>query len=218
MTRLDILNSRINGRTALISLTSAVIGLVIALLGGVVPLVRDVSDRDGVIAKRDQKIDSLGQQLKSSEATLGSRQETIDALRKENTELRAALPYTVTPENAHKIRSAATVVLAKGGDTLDLNSSLPNFRSAGYPWKDTLAYDGESLILAYNTSVRTLPSGVATYETCEATTGWKKSTSLDPHTLSVPSTCLRLDSNRYVAIQVRRYDEKSADLTITVWQ
>ncbi|WP_251445945.1 hypothetical protein [Microbacterium sp. USTB-Y] len=218
MDRRDYRISLVNWRTAVITLVAAVIGIGGTVLTGVLPLIDDVSDRDGVIAKRDQTIDDLHQQLESANAKLESRQERIDALTKENTELRAALPYTVSAEDVHNIRATATITLAKQGDTIDLNSTLPNLRADGYVWQDSLTYDGKSLDLGSGVSTRVLDSGVATYATCAATTGWSKSSALDPHTLQEPVTCIRLASDRYATIQVSTYDETKAVVVITVWE
>lgn len=218
MKRLDFRISHLNWQTAIISLIAAALTLGVTVVGLVIPRDDDIADQNGVIAKRDQQIDSLRQQLTSANARLESRQETIDSLTQENLELKAAVPYTVTADAEHKPRKADTISLAKDGDTIDLNSTLPHFRKASYVWDDTLSYDGESLILAYGTSSLTLPDGVASYKTCEeSAAAWKEVTRLDPHDLATPATCLRLSSKRYAAIQVLGYNETTADITITVW-
>lgn len=98
-------------RAALITLAASIIGFAAV----VIPLLNTVVDRDGTITARDQKIDELEQELDSANAKLEVRQEAIAELRDENRELRAALPYTVAPEDVHDIRATATLTLAKRG-------------------------------------------------------------------------------------------------------
>ncbi len=206
-----------NWRTAVITLVGALFSFAVTFATGVIPLIHDVTDRDGAIAERDREIESRDQELASARATLEARQDAIDALRDENTELRASLPYTVAPEDVADIRATATITLARNGDTVDLNSTLPNFRASGHVWQDTLTYNGEMLELGYETSSRKLEEN-ADYSTCAAATGWAKDPRLDPHDLMEPLTCLRLVSERYAAIRVLRYDENSAEVVITVWE
>lgn len=214
MKRSEYRTSLMGWRAALITLAASIIGFAAV----VIPLLNTVVDRDGTITARDQRIDELEQELDSANAKLEVRQEAIAELRDENRELRAALPYTVAPEDVHDIRATATLTLAKRGDTLDLNSALPNFGAADFVYSDTLSYSGDRLVLGYGASTVVLGSGNADYATCAAATGWSRGSSLDPHQLEAPTTCVRLQSDRYVAIQVLRYDANSVDVTITVWE
>jgi len=214
MKRSEFRTSLMGWRAALITLAAAVISFAAVLI----PLVNTVVDRDGTIAVRDQRIDELEQELDSANAKLEVRQEAISELREENQELRAALPYTVAAEDVHDIRATATLTLAKRGDTRDLNSTLPNFDAGDFVYSDALSYDGETLDVSYGVSSVVLASGNADYATCAAATGWAKKSSLDPHVLEAPTTCVRLQSERYAAVQVLRYDANSVDLTITVWE
>lgn len=99
-----------------------------------------------------------------------------------------------------------------------MNSALPNFGAADFVYSDTLSYSGDRLVLGYGASTVVLGSGNADYATCAAATGWSRGSSLDPHQLEAPTTCVRLQSDRYAAIQVLRYDANSVDVTITVWE
>lgn len=214
MKRLQYRTSRLDWRTAVISLTAAIL----TLAATAIPLFSTVADREGTIADKDAQIAHLTEELDSVTATANERAERIEELRSDNRELKAALPYTVDPEDAHDVRKVATVTLAKRGDTLDLNSTAPNFAGDGYQWVDTVSYNGTALRLAASIDTVRLREGVATYETCAATTGWAQQESLDPHLLQEPTTCLRLASGRYATIQTPRHDHTSADLVITVWE
>ncbi|WFR83460.1 hypothetical protein [Arthrobacter sp. Y-9] len=218
---MSVQESRVISRRALlaskITFVTTVIGLIVAVVG-LVQFAHQITDQNGVIAGRDKDIEKLNQQVQADRAILDSRQETITSLRAENTKLRAAVPYTVAPEDTHPVRSVATITLAKEGDTADLNSTLPNFRSSGNSWTDTLRFAGDEVRLGYGVSTLMLSKGPANYATCAAATGWEKKPDLDPHVLSNPTTCLRLDSGRYGAVQVRKYDSEKATLTITVWE
>ncbi|MGG7507654.1 hypothetical protein [Plantibacter sp. YIM 135249] len=213
--RVARLTSRLNLKTAMISISGAILGIVLT----VVPAVIKVSDLGNTIAQRDGTIDSLSAELETAEARLDARQETIESLRAENSSLHASLPYTVAPEDAHSVRAAATVTLAKRGDKVDLNSTMPNF-DAGQSgaWSDTLSYNGTAIVLGYGISALALSSGVAQYETCAAATGYAESSTVEPHRLAEPSTCLRLGSDRFATIQVPRFDQTSVDVVITVWE
>jgi hypothetical protein len=163
--------------------------------------------------------EELKQQLITANAEVAARDDTIATLREENQTLRAAAPYTVDPQDVHEIRATATVTLAARGDTLDLNSVAPNFDAgATNAWNDSAHYNGDEIRFGYGVSALTLKSGIAKYETCAAETGYASTSSIEAHRLKEPTTCLRLQSGRYVALQVTRFDNDSADVTFTVWE
>lgn len=228
MTRVEQKSSRLNFRTAHVNIWTAIIMLAtaVASVGGTVfawgkP---NIDERDNTIAvqnedlgDKDQEIASLSQDLSSANAQVEVLQEDIELLRQENGELRAALPPSVAPEDVPAIRATATVTLSKNGDTLDLNSTLPNFKAVDYVWQDTLEYNGKVLNLGYDVYSVVLPNGTANYETCAVATGWARSPSLEPHALTTSNTCLRLQSGRYATVQVLRFDDISTDVVVTVW-
>ena len=172
------------------------------------------SDRAALISAREE----LELQLVTTNAEVSAR-ETIAALRDENAALRAAAPYTVDPQATHEVRATATITLAKNGDTVDLNSVAPNFGAgATRAWNDSARYDGNKLRFGYGVFSLTLSSDFAKYETCAAATGYSSTSALEPHRLKNPTVCLRLQSGRYVALQVGRFDESSVSVTFTVWE
>ncbi|NUJ89665.1 hypothetical protein HOW07_16745 [Plantibacter sp. MCCC 1A11337] len=210
-TRMDRGTSHIQRRNALLSLGTAILGIVTAAIT-LILTIPTIVDRDGRIA-------SLSEQLTAAEATAEARQEMISDLRSENSDLRQLVPFEVDPEDAHDIRAAASVTLAKKGDRLDLNSTLPNFsRGDNSTYSDTIYYDGTNVRLGYGVSSLVLKDGSASYEACAAATGWAETTSLEPHLLAEPTTCLRLQTGRYAAVKVTQFDETTADVAITVWE
>lgn len=218
--RLSLQNIRFDRTTAILTSIAAVLGVATGVLTFMTAnLDREnaslTSDRAALISAKTE----LELQLISANAEVSARDDTIAALRDENTALRAAVPYTVDPRDAHEIRATATVTLAKNGDTVDLNSVLPNFNAGtNSAWSDTARYTGEKLRFSYGVSSLTLTSDVAKYETCAAATGYSATSSIEAHLLKEPRVCLRLQSGRYVALQISRFDEASADVTFTVWE
>lgn len=83
---------------------------------------------------------------------------------------------------------------------------------------DGLSYGGKSRYLSYGTSSLTLAEATADYATCAAATGWAKNRFLEPHLLTTPQTCLRLDSDHYGMLTVLRSDDASVEVAITVWE
>lgn len=204
--------SRIQRRTAVLGLAAGILTVAAAVAGSLIPTLATIADRDGRIA-------SLSEKLTAAEATAEARQEVITDLRSENSDLRKLVPFEVDAEDAHDIRAAASVTLAKMGDHLDLNSTLANFsRGDNSPYSDTIWYDGTNIRLGYGVSALALKAGSASYESCAATTGWAETSSLEPHLLAKPSTCLRLQTGRYAAIHVTQFDATSTDVAITVWE
>ncbi len=202
---------RLQHRTALIALGATILTATTATIS-LIPTLATIADRDGRIA-------SLSEQLTAAEATAEARQEMISDLQSENSDLRQLVPFEVDPEDAHDIRAAASVTLAKKGDRLDLNSTLPNFsRGDNSPYSDTIWYDGTNIRLGYGVSALVLKDGPASYEACAAATGWAETTSLEPHLLAEPNTCLRLQTGRYAAVKVTQFDETTAGIAITVWE
>lgn len=209
------LTSRLNLRTALINL-----GVVVVSAAAVaIPALIQLADRDGTIADRNATIDTLTQELDTANARLESRQETIELLRAENVELRAALPYTVAAEDVPAIRKSTTVTLAKDGDVIDLNSTEGNFGAARYSSSmDSLSYNGEMVRLGYGISTLSLTEEIAQYESCAAESGYSQVRKIEPHLLGAPTTCLRLSTDRFAVLQVPRFDSASVDIAITVWE
>lgn len=218
--RLSLQNIRFDRTTAILAAISAALGIGASVFGVIAAnLDREnaslTSDRASLISAKEE----LEQQLITANSEVAARDDTIAALRDENQTLRAAAPYTIDPQDVHEIRATATVTLATRGDTVDLNSVDPNF-GAGETnsWTDSAHYDGDEIRFGYGISALTLRSGIAKYETCAAETGYSTATSIEAHRLKDPTTCLRLQSGRYVALQVTRSDEDSADVTFTVWE
>lgn len=219
--RLSLQNIRFDRSTAILVMISAVLGIGAGVLGVVAAnLEREnaslTSDRASLISARE----GLEQQLMTANAEVAARDDTIAALRDENETLRAAAPYTVDPRDVHTIRATAAVTLAKRGDAIDLNSVAPNFGAGTTSaWgSDTAQYDGDELRFGYGVSSLVLTSDIAKYETCAAATGYASTSSIEAHRLTEPHTCLRLESGRYVAAQVTRFDEMAATVTFTVWE
>lgn len=217
---LDLRNTRFNRTTAILTIVGATLGIATAVLGLVTTnLNREnaslTSDRAALISAKEE----LELQLITANAEVSARDDTIAALRDENTQLRAAAPYTVDPQEVHDIRATAAVTLARNGDTIDLNSVMPNFGAgSSSAWSDTVRYDGDELRFGYGVSSLRLTDDVAKYETCAAKTGYATTSSLEAHQLKDPDVCLRLQSGRYAALKVTRFDEASVDVTFTVWE
>lgn len=214
---------RTGRRTALWNWRTAVITFAASLATAAVPIVslaNTLIDRDGAIASLNATVDRLEDDLDTATATLESRQTTIDELRTENTKLRAAVPYTVAAEDVHAIRKVDTLTLAAGGDTVDLNSTEPHFgANRTSTATDSLRFNGQAVLLGYGISVVSLPDGtIGTYATCAAASGYAPTQKLEPHLLTSPTTCLRLQSDRFATLQVNRFDAESTDMTITVWE
>lgn len=219
MSRFERRTFTISRRAAALSLAAAIVTLVGSIAAVGLPLVEKITDRDGTIAERDATIDTLSEEIGTANARLEARQETIESLRAENVELRAALPYTVAAEDVPAIRMSTTVTLAKDGDVIDLNSAEPNFGAARYSSsQDTLSYDGTVLRLGYGISALTLTEEVAQYESCAAESGYVRAGKIEPHLLGSPKTCLRLSTGRFATIQVSRSDNASADVVVSVWE
>ena len=218
--RIKLQGIRFERTSQILAAIAAALGIIAGVLGLMAAnLDRDnaslTSDRAALISAKEE----LELQLITANAEVSARDDTITALRDENEALRAAAPYTVDPQDVHKIRATHTVTLAKNGDTIDLNSVMPNFGAGGTTASsDTAQYDGDELRLHYDVSSLTLGSGVAKYETCAAETGYSRTSSIDIHLLEDPTVCLRLQSGRYVALQVVHYDETEAEVTFTVWE
>lgn len=218
--RIALQNLRLDRTTAILGAIGALIAVVAGVLAYMTAqLEREnaslTSDRAALISAKEE----LELQLVTVNAEVSVRDETIADLREENKTLRAAAPYTVDPQEVHEIRATASITLAKNGDTVDLNSVTPNFGAGSdYVWSDGARYDGDELRFGWGMSSLTLTSGVASYATCAAETGYSKTSSIEAHLLTDPTVCLRLESGRYAAMQVTRFDEASATVTITVWE
>lgn len=219
MNRYERRTFTISRRAAALTLAAAIVTLAGSIAGVGLPLLDKIADRDGTIADRDATIDALTQEVDTANARLESRQETIESLRAENIELRAALPYTVSAEDVPAIRMSTTVKLAKDGDVVDLNSTDPNFGATRYSSSmDSMSYNGTAVRLGYGVSALTLTEEIAQYESCAAESGYSQIGKIEPHLLTAPVTCLRLSTDRFATIQVSRSDESSADIIITVWE
>ncbi|WP_157559920.1 hypothetical protein [Microbacterium sp. H83] len=218
--RIDLQRIRFDRTTAVIGAFGAVFAIATGVLGFMTAsLERDnaslTSDRAALISAKEE----LEFQLVTANAEVAARDETVSSLRAENQVLRAAAPYTVDPDDVHPLRATAAITLARNGDTIDLNSVMPNFGAGGtMAWSDSVRYDGDELRFGYGVSSLTLPSGIAKYETCAAATGYASSSSIEVHLLKEPAVCLRLQSGRFAAVQVTRFDEASVDVTFTVWE
>lgn len=218
--RINLQTNRFDRTTAILTVVAAVFGVLAGVFGFMTAnLERDntalTSDRAALISAKEE----LELQLITVNAEVSARDDTIAALRDENETLRAAVPYTVDPQDVHEIRATHTVTLAKNGDAIDLNSVMPNFGAgATNMWSDTTRYDGDELRFPYGVSSLTLASGAAKYETCAAETGYSMTSSIEIHLLKEPTVCLRLQSGRYVALQVVHFDEAAAEVTFTVWE
>lgn len=217
---INLQSLRFERATAILAAIGAVLGIVTGVLGFTTTILAQdnatlTSDRAALISAKEE----LELQLITANAEVAARDETIAALRDENQTLRASAPYTVDPKDAHKIRATHTVTLAENGDTIDLNSIAPNF-GAGVTnaWSDTVRFDGDELRFCYGVSSLTLTSGAAMYETCAAETGYAMTSSIEVHLLKEPNVCLRLQSGRYVALQVVYFDTAAAEVTFTVWE
>lgn len=210
----------LNRKTAVLEALTAIFLLTSAVLTYVtVSLQHDnatlTSDRAALISANAE----LELQLQTVNAELSARDSIVATLRADIEELRTLVPYSVAPEDVPSIRAAATVTLSENGDSIDLNSTSPNFDAGDQFYvNDSLRYSGEALRLTYNVSALRLRTGTAEYATCAAATGYARESELEPHLLTEPSTCLRLASDRYATIQVLRMDEQSVDVAIVVWE
>lgn len=114
-------------------------------------------------------------------------------------------------------RITGTVTLAAGGDSIDLNSALPNFGSgADRVRKDTLQFANGVLTSPWDVDVLELPEGEASYETCAVATGYAPTKTIEPHRLD-GRVCIRLQSGKYARIAVNASEEARVELTVTTW-
>lgn len=126
---------------------SSVLGVIASSLAVVAPIVSValgvwVTNLNSDVAHLNGTINGLRQDVASAEALLTDRAEIIGGLRAENRELLAALPPSIPPEQVPDARNIGTVTLAAGGDSIDLNSTLPNFGNGVDPiGKDTLQFE-----------------------------------------------------------------------------
>ncbi len=213
--------NRLNWHTAWISFFTAVIGAAAVFLP-TQPKINDLSDSaDSLSAENSAlqaELESTRGELAAAKATNTTHLATIDDLRSENSELRTLVPPEIDPQEAHDIRAAGTIKLAADGDTIDLNSTLDNFGASDtYLGQDSLTYDGETLNSGYGMSSLDLGDTAASYETCAVATGYQEQSAFEPHRLRDGTVCLRLASDRYAKVEVKRYDENSATVAVTVW-
>ncbi|MFJ4233443.1 hypothetical protein [Cellulosimicrobium cellulans] len=220
-------SARINLRSSMVTALSTVMTLATAILGLVALNLNDdngsLEDKNASLrserAELTTEVDGLSQDLEHSQAQVSSLEQEVSDLQVENSELRALVPPSVAPEDVPDTRATGSVTLADGGDSIDLNSTLPNFDPSDDPYRpDSLRYDGESIRGQYGMSALELVEDTARFETCAVATGYADASAFEPHRLEQGRTCLRLDSGRYAAVVVTRFDKISVDVEVTVWE
>ena len=176
-----------------------------------------VTNLNSDVTHLNATINGLHQDVASAEALLVDREEFIEDLRAENIELIAALPPSIPPEQVPGARNIGTVTLAAGGDSIDLNSTLPNFgNGTDRIQKDTLQFGDGVLTSLWGVDVLQLPEGEAAYETCAVATGYAPTKTIEPHRLD-GRVCIRLQSGNYARITVNALEEERVELTLTTW-
>lgn len=176
-----------------------------------------VTNLNSDVAHLNATINGLHQEVASAEALLTDREEIIEGLRAENRELLVALPPSIPPEQVPDARNIGTVTLAAGGDSIDLNSTLPNFgNGADRIQKDTLQFGNGVLTSLWGIDMLQLPEGEASYETCALATGYGPTNTIEPHRLD-GRVCIRLQSGNNARITVNTIEEQRVELTITTW-
>ncbi len=223
----DHRSARINLRSARWTAVSAVMTLATAVLG---MIALNLNGDNGSLEERNASLrgeraelaaasEALAEDLEHAEAETASLEEKVSSLQAENAELRALVPPSVAPEDVPDTRATGSVTLADGGDSIDLNSTLPNFDPSEDSYRpDSLRYDGESIRGQYGMSALELTGQTAQFETCAVATGYSDATTFEPHRLQEGRTCLRLDSGRYATVVVTRFDKSAVDVTVTVWE
>jgi hypothetical protein len=201
---------------------SNVLGVIANSLAIVAPIVSIalgvwVTNLNSDVAHLNATINGLHQDVASAEALLNDREEIIEDLRAENRELLAALPPSIPPVQVPDARNIGTETLAAGGDSIDLNSTLPNFgNGADRIQKDTLQFANGVLTSLWGIDVLQLREGEAAYETCAVATGYAPMKTIDPHRLD-GRVCIRLQSGNYARVTVIASEEERVEFTITTW-
>jgi len=200
--------------------TLAIIASSVAILGSVISIGLGfwVSILNSDVAHLNATIDKLNDEIATSRAQLEARQETIEDLRQENGELRAALPPSIAPEQVPSARNTGTVTLAAGGDAIDLNSTEANFGAgANMASSDSLRYKEGALHAPWTIFVVQLKDGIASYENCAVATGYAPVSTIEPHRLADGRVCVRTQSGNYARITVESHTADEVTLTIMTW-
>lgn len=179
------------------------------------------NDLNSDVAHLNSRIDELNSDVATAQAQLDVRQETIEELRDENAELRAALPRSIAPEEVPDARNVGVITLAEGGDAIDLNSTLDTFDAGtNYGTSDSLSYrDGTLTTSWHGLHILALTNGQkASYETCAVATGYAPTRSIEPHRLAEGEVCIRLQSSNYARIVVQEHTAERVTLEITIWE
>ncbi|MGV3714353.1 bZIP transcription factor [Pseudolysinimonas sp.] len=201
--------------TARLALIGTAIGLGSTLLTGVVtltPTLTTLGDRDARIAELESEASELRVENAAAEIT-------IEGLREENRELRAALPQTVDPAEVPLLRLTRGGVVLSTDFHIDLASVTPDLGQSQYGTAgDDLSFDGKNLQFGFGgvSWVRT-DGVVASYESCAYLTGWRQDRKLDAASLRSTDVCLRLGSGRIASIVVTDIQNDAVTFTVTVW-
>ncbi|MEF3402879.1 hypothetical protein [Agromyces sp. CCNWLW203] len=219
--------SRVGWRTALLDHRNAVLGIVsgvlgvVAAAGGVWGTVATASYNasSNALAGSERQLAIAEAELTEANAAIDAQRETISTLRADNADLQALVSPTIDLRAIPNIRTSGRITLADDGDSIDLDSTAPNFGAGieGYsPF--SLKYRNSTLVAGYSLSMLQLREGTAGYEMCAVATGYRPAERIEPHTLQSGTTCLRLSPKRFATVVTERYDEASVDLTIVVWE
>jgi hypothetical protein len=214
----------VNRVTAIFGVVAAVATLATAGLGVWSFVLNNTNtDLNQQVATLEATRERLQRDLDLANARVTSRDEDVERLQEENRELRLFAPPSIAIEDVHPIRNAATVTLAARGDTIKLNSDLQSFDYGPASYEpDEFEYRGDEIRLTDtfmpNLDDRVLATGDAGYATCAVGTGYSRKSAFSPSELTGLNVCLRLESGRFAAVHVVRFDKETVDLQVTVWQ
>lgn len=216
LSRVDRDNIRQGRRSNVLSIIAnslAVAAPIVSIVAGIW-----ISNLNSDVVHLNATIDELNADVATSQAQLDVRQETIEDLKAENAELRAALPPSIPAEQIPDARNAGKITLASEGDSIDLNSTLQNFDAGVNPTsQDSLRYEDGEFHAPWGLHIVELASGDAAYETCAVATGYAPVRSIEPHRLEGGDVCIRMESGNYARITVESYGAERAVVTIMTW-
>lgn len=224
---------RLNWRTAVLGFLSAVLGLVALVLGYFLNTTHDdVSSLEGEKSRLVRQLAELKERSNRDSGTIsGLREHTesleqkIDQQEEQIRSLQQQVPPVIREADVPAVRTNNKVVLAVGGDTIDLNSLEPNWGASSQTHgSDTVSLGSGRLVFGYGVSALQLPSGSsASYKTCAAASGYARVDGYgrdltDITVFTTPRICLRLDSGRFATVRATAVDKARAELAITVWE
>ncbi|MEE6297193.1 hypothetical protein [Georgenia wangjunii] len=225
----------------IVTAATTVLGIFIAasatLLAAWIGQKGDTAAAEDEASTLQQQVENLEQDLVYERATVGRRDETIERLRREQSEIQQQVDArddeivllrsqladlgVVDAEPEH-VRHDGQVELADGGDVINVLAPAGDEKWGARPdviflAPGDLAYRNGILRLARADAV-VLPDGAPTLERCSELTTYTDVRDVEPGTLEQGRYCLRLHDGSFAAIRTLGVEDGVITVRITVWQ